>query len=150
MKQFMKRAVELAEENVYKGRIPFGAVLVKNEKAVAEAAAGKQKTYDVTGHAEILAIRKAQEQLQTDDLSGYVMYTSGEPCSMCLTAMYVIGIDTIYFYNSLEEMTKVGMGQWERIYKELAKPNPERSILIEQMSLQTEQKNTMQLWHERQ
>ncbi|TRM10559.1 nucleoside deaminase [Lentibacillus cibarius] len=150
MNQFMDRAVELAEENVLEGRIPFGAVLVKDGKAVSEAAAGEQKTYDVTGHAEILAIRKAQDQLQTNDLSGYIMYTSGEPCSMCLTAIYAAGIDNVYYYNSIEEMTSVGMDEWEKIYKEMAKSDADRSILMEQVSLQTDRKNPMQLWYERQ
>lgn len=103
MDNFMKRAVELAIENAHAGGQPFGAVLVKNNKVIAEGVNEFHKTYDVSGHAELLAIRRTQEQLQTNDLSGYTMYASGAPCPMCLTAMYFAGIDKVYYCASLEE-----------------------------------------------
>ncbi|GAB4074673.1 nucleoside deaminase [Barrientosiimonas marina] len=150
MNQFMERAVKLAEENVREGQIPFGAVLVKDGEIVTEAAAGEQENPDVTGHAEINAIRKAQKQLQTSDLSDYTIYTSGEPCSMCMTAIYAADIETVYFYNGLEQMTEVGMGEGEKIYEELSKPNEERSITIKHFSDQTDQTDPMQLWYDKQ
>ncbi|MUV38369.1 Cytosine deaminase [Lentibacillus sp. JNUCC-1] len=92
MDQFMKRAVELAADTVREGGQPFGAVLVKDGEVITEGANEVHKVYDVSAHAELVAIRKAQEKLQTHDLSGYVMYASGEPCPMCLTAMFYAGL----------------------------------------------------------
>lgn len=118
---FMEQAVELAVENVREGGQPFGAVLVKNNNVVAEGVNELHKTYDVSGHAELLAIRRAQEQLQTNDLSGYIMYASGEPCPMCLTAMYFAGIEKVFYCASVENAVEVGLGKSKIIYEDLQK-----------------------------
>src|SRR5690625_1819950 len=94
--KFMKRAVDLAIQNVQEGGEPFGAVLVKDGKVVAEGVNELHKKYDISGHAELVAIRKAQAEKQTHDLTGYTMYASGEPCPMCLTSMYFSGIKDAY------------------------------------------------------
>lgn len=104
----MSRAVELAVENVRKGGQPFGAVLVKNNKIAAEGVNELHRIYDVSGHAELSAIRKVQAELQTDDLSTYSMYASGEPCKMCLTAMYFTGISEVYYCSSLVDAVDKG------------------------------------------
>src|SRR5690625_6870776 len=93
----MKRAVELSIQNVREGGGPFGAVLVKEDTIISEGVNELHKTYDVSGHAEMIAIRKAQSALQTHDLSEYTMYASGEPCPMCLTTMYLSGIKRGYY-----------------------------------------------------
>jgi guanine deaminase len=149
MDNFMKRTVELAIENVRDGGQPFGAILVKNNKVVAEGVNELHKTHDVSGHAELLAIRRTQEQLQTNDLSGYTMYASGEPCPMCLTAMYFAGIDKVYYCASLEDAVDVGLGKSKKIYKDLQRPKTERTLSMIQMPLNEDQEDPMKLWKER-
>src|SRR5699024_4122439 len=104
----MERAVDLAVQNVQEGGQPFGAVLVKDKESLAEGVNTLHKVFDISGHAELQAIRKAQEMLQTNDLSDCTMYASGEPCVMCLTAMYFTGIEKIYYGTSLKEAVEQG------------------------------------------
>ncbi|MFF5996943.1 nucleoside deaminase [Lysinibacillus sp. KU-BSD001] len=148
MDQFMKRAVELAIQNVQEGGQPFGAVLVKDDQIVAEGVNELHKSYDVSGHAELLAMRRAQEKMQTHQLTGYTMYASGEPCAMCLTAMYFAGVDTIFYCQSVEDAATVGLEKSKFIYGELKKEREERTLTIKQMKLTEGQKNPMQLWQE--
>lgn len=144
----MERAVELAIENVRDGGQPFGAVLVKNNNVVAEGVNELHKKYDVSGHAELLAIRRAQEQLQTNNLSGYTMYASGEPCSMCLTAMYFAGIEKVFYCTSVEDAVEVGLERSKVIYEEIQKPKKERTLSMTQLPLKEGQVNPMKLWKE--
>ena len=88
-------------------------------------------------------------QLQTNDLSGFKMYASGEPCAMCLTAMYFTGIEDIYFCQSVDDANKVGLGKSKFIYEELKKPREQRQLNIKQMKLTANQVNPMQLWNEK-
>ncbi|MFG6116128.1 nucleoside deaminase [Halobacillus sp. MO56] len=148
MDQFMKRAVELAVANVKEGGQPFGAVLVKDGDIVAEGVNELHKQYDVSGHAELLAIRQVQEELQTNDLSGYTMYASGEPCPMCLTAMYFAGIEDIYYCASVEEAVEAGLGKSKQVYDDLQKAKEERSLRMQRMPLDEGQTNPMKLWKE--
>lgn len=113
MKIFMERAVQLALENVRDGGQPFGAVLVQNNKVIAEGVNTLHKTFDITGHAELSAIRKVQREQKTNDLSDFIMYASGEPCAMCLTAMYFTGIREIYYCSSLADAVHKGFPQSE-------------------------------------
>ncbi|MGE8080203.1 nucleoside deaminase [Peribacillus loiseleuriae] len=146
MDKFMERAVELAVENVRDGGQPFGAVLVKNNNIVAEGVNELHKTYDISGHAELLAIRRAQEQVQTNDLSGYTMYASGEPCPMCLSAMYFVGIEKVFYCASVENAVEVGLGKSKGIYEDLQKTKAERALSMIQMPLKEGQENPMELW----
>lgn len=150
MDQFMKRAVELALNNVKEGGQPFGAVLIKDNKVVSEGVNELHKTYDVSGHAELLAIRRAQEQLQTNDLSGYTMYASGEPCPMCLTAMYFAGMEKVIYCQSVEDAVEAGLDKSQFIYHELKKSREERSLQMIQMSLTGELDNPMKAWKNKQ
>ncbi|MBO1003945.1 nucleoside deaminase [Pseudogracilibacillus auburnensis] len=136
MDQFMKRAVELALNNVEEGGGPFGAVLVKDDKIISEGVNELHLKYDISGHAELIAVRKAQEQLQTIDLKGYTMYASGEPCPMCLTAIYFSGIERVYYCGSVEEAKSVGLGTSSFIYQELTKPKQDRTIEMIHMPLE--------------
>ncbi len=147
MNQFMERAVALAVENVREGGQPFGAVLVKNDEAVAEGVNELHKTHDVSGHAELLAIRRAQKQFQTHDLSGFTMYASGEPCPMCLSAMYFAGIEEVFYCASLEDAVEVGLGKSKTIYEDLQKPKVKRTLHLKQMTLKEGQTNPMKLWN---
>ncbi len=146
MNEYMERAVELALANVQEGGQPFGAVLVKDNNIVAEGVNELHKAFDVSGHAEMLAIRRAQEQLRTNDLSGFTMYASGEPCPMCLTAMYFIGINEIYYCQSVEDAALAGLGKSQFIYQELKKNREERSLNMEQIPLKEFRENPMLLW----
>lgn len=150
MDRFMERAVELALCNVREGGQPFGAVLADpNGGIVAEGVNELHKTHDVSGHAELLAIRRAQQRLQTGDLSGYTMYASGEPCAMCLTAMYFAGIEKVYFCASVEDTAEAGLGKSKFIYEELRKPKEERTLSMVRMPLREGQDNPIKLWKER-
>ena len=149
MDKFMKRAVELAINNVRDGGDPFGAVLVKDDKIVTEGVNELHKTYDISGHAELIAIRKAQEDLQTHDLSGYTMYASGEPCPMCLTAMYMSGIEKGYYCASIEDAANVGLDGSVNIYADFKKDRQERKLLMKHMPLEAGQENPMILWKDR-
>lgn len=149
MDKFMERAVQLAADNVRECGQPFGAVLVKDNRIIAEGVNELHKKYDVSGHAELLAIRRTQEKMQTNDLSGYTMYASGEPCPMCLTSMYFAGIQKIYYCASVEDAVEAGLGKSRDIYADLQKSREERMLPMEQMPLETNQENPMKLWRER-
>lgn len=146
MDNFMKRAVELTLQNVAEGGQPFGAVLVKNNTIVSEGVNELHKKFDISGHAELLAIRRAQEQFQTNDLSGCVVYASGEPCAMCLTAMYFSGIEKVYYCASVEDAAEVGLGKSKSIYEDLKKSRSERTLQIIQMPLEEGLESPMELW----
>jgi len=149
MNKFMERAVQLAVDNVRVGGDPFGAVLVKDCTIISEGVNELHKHFDVSGHAELLAIRRAQQKAQTNDLSGYTMYASGEPCPMCLSAMYFVGITDVYYCQSVSEAVEVGLNRSKIIYDDLAKANEEREIVKKQMPLQQEQQNPMKEWDKR-
>jgi len=149
MDQFMKKAVQLALENVEQGGQPFGAVLVKDNKIIAEGVNELHIKYDISGHAELLAIRRAQEELQTLDLSNCIMYASGEPCAMCLTAMYFAGIETVYYSASVDDAEKVGLGKSKMIYQELKKDKSEREIRMKQMVNDYSIEDPMKLWQKK-
>ncbi|WP_282172077.1 nucleoside deaminase [Cytobacillus firmus] len=148
MNHFMKRAIELAINNVKEGGQPFGAVLVKDRDIIAEGVNELHKKHDVSGHAELLAIRRAQEQFQTNDLAGFTMYASGEPCPMCLTAMYFAGIDKVYYCQSVEDASNSGLGKSKMIYEELKNARDDRGLKLVQMPLNEDQDNPMKLWKE--
>ncbi|THE10700.1 nucleoside deaminase [Bacillus timonensis] len=150
MDSFMKRAVELAVQNVNEGGQPFGAVLVKDNLIVSEGVNELHKKHDVSGHAELLAIRRAQEKFETNELSGYTMYASGEPCSMCLTAMYFAGIDKLYYCQSTEDAAAVGLGKSTFIYHELKKNRDDRTLQMTQMTLVEGQDDPMKVWKQKQ
>ncbi|WP_274364749.1 nucleoside deaminase [Paenibacillus thermotolerans] len=150
MDRFMERAVELAANNVREGGQPFGAVLVGPDGGIASEGVNElHRTHDVSGHAELLAIRRAQQRLQTGDLSGYTMYASGEPCAMCLTAMYFAGIEKVYYCASVEDAAEAGLGKSKFIYEELRKPREERALSMTRMPLREGQENPMRHWKER-
>ena len=146
MDKFMKRAVKLAVENVQDGGQPFGAVLVKNDRIISEGVNELHKTFDISGHAELLAIRRAQEQWQTNNLSGCVVYASGEPCPMCLTAMYFAGIEKVYYCASIEDAADAGLGMSKMIYENLKKVKSERTLSMTRMPLEEGQENPLEFW----
>ena len=149
MDQFMRRAVELANESVAEGGQPFGAVLVKDGEIIAEGVNELHLKYDISGHAELLAIRRAQEKLESLDLSGYEMYASGEPCPMCMTAIYFSGIEKVYYCGTVEEAKESGLGKSVYVYDQLSLPRGERDVKMVHMPLETGQSNPMANWKDR-
>ena len=112
----MRRAVRLSAERMREGAGgPFGAVIVKDGKVVAEGWNRVTSTNDPTAHAEVMAIRSACEKLGTFSLQGCEIYTSCEPCPMCLSAIYWARLDRIYFANSREDAAAIGFDD-ELIY----------------------------------
>ncbi|KIL42716.1 hypothetical protein KP77_33460 [Jeotgalibacillus alimentarius] len=148
MDAFMKRAVELAADNVREGGQPFGAVITKGDEIVAEGVNELHLHYDVSGHAEMLAIRRLQKDIASHDLSGYTMYASGEPCPMCLTTMAFAGLSDIYYCASLEEAAEAGLGKSGDIYADLQKPREDRVLQMKKMELDADVENPMKLYNE--
>ncbi|KZO00343.1 nucleoside deaminase [Pseudobacillus badius] len=146
MDSFMKRAVELAAENVKNGGQPFGAVLVKDSRIIAEGVNELHKKHDISAHAEMLAIRRAQEKLATNNLAGYAMYASGEPCPMCFAAMYFAGITDAFYCVPVEEAADAGLATSGLIYKDLKKSKEERTLSMVHMPLDQDQENPLILW----
>ncbi len=130
---FMARAIELSIENVRTGRGgPFGAVVVKDGKILAEAANSVTATNDPTAHAEIMAIRQACKKLGAFELPGCEIYTSCEPCPMCLGAIYWARPDRVYYGNTAADAAKVGFDD-SFIYSEIALPPERRKIPMVRM-----------------
>jgi len=132
-KTFMAKAISLAEENVkaLQGG-PFGAVVVKDGKVVGIGRNNVTRDNDPTAHAEIVAIRNAAKNLGTFDLSGCQIYSSCEPCPMCLGAIYWARFDKLYYAATKDDATRAEFDD-SFIYKEFALPKEERSILSVQM-----------------
>ena len=115
----MRRAIQLATENIRNGGGPFGAVIVKDGEIVATGVNRVTAGHDPTAHAEVNAIREACRRLDTFDLSGCVIYTSCEPCPMCLGAIYWAHIDKIYYGCNKDDAGAAGFDD-SFIYRELA------------------------------
>lgn len=130
MNKWLERALQLALENVKMGGHPFGAVLIKNGEIVSEGVNELHIHHDVSGHAELLAIRKAQKILGTSDLSDCVMFASGEPCPMCMTAMYFTGMKKVHYAQSVEEAAEAGLSLSKQVYEELSLTKEDRSITM--------------------
>ena len=117
-KDFMRQAIALAVDNVENGGGPFGAVIVKDGKVVATGTNRVTPNNDPTAHAEVCAIRAACAKLGTFNLSGCVLYTSCEPCPMCLGAIYWAHIDKIYYAANQHDAAAVDFDD-SFIYREL-------------------------------
>lgn len=128
---FIEMAVELAKKNAEKGGRPFGAVLVKEGRVIATGVNEILRTQDPTSHAELNAIRAASQALKSPRLDGCVIYASGQPCPMCLSAMHMTGIKEVYFAYSNEEAEAYGLST-APIYAQMAKPLSKQAIRIQQ------------------
>jgi guanine deaminase len=130
---FMARAIQISLDNVLSGRGgPFGAVIVKDGQIVAEGANRVTSTSDPTAHAEVVAIREACAKLGVFLLDDCEIYTSCEPCPMCLGAIYWAHLSRIYFGNLAADASKIGFDD-SFIYEQFAKGLAERSIPMVQM-----------------
>ena len=129
---FMRKAIELSIENVKNGGGPFGAVIVKDGEIVATGVNRVTANHDPTAHAEVSAIRAACQKLGTFDLSGCEIYTSCEPCPMCLGAIYWAHLDKIYYGNNKTDAARIGFDD-SFIYDELALERKDRKKVMEEL-----------------
>jgi len=106
--KFMRKAIALSIENIKNGGGPFGAVIVKDGKMIASGVNRVITNTDPTAHAEVIAIRKASKKLKTFDLTGCEIYTSCEPCPMCLGAVYWAHLDKLYYGNTKTDAGNIG------------------------------------------
>ena len=144
---FMKEAVRLSIENVEQGiGGPFGAVVVKDGKIIARGTNQVTASNDPTAHAEVVAIRKACEALNSFQLEGCEIYCSCEPCPMCLGAIYWARPDKLFYGNSKEDAAKVKFDD-QFIYEELKRPINERKLFTKQM-LREEAQVAFKKWAE--
>jgi guanine deaminase len=129
----MARAIQLAIENVRSGQGgPFGAVVVNDGAVVAEGVNQVTLTNDPTAHAEVLAIRQACQKLGLFELKGCELYTSCEPCPMCLGAIYWARFSRVYFGGFAADASKVGFDD-SFIYREIAQAHALRGIPMIQL-----------------
>ncbi len=146
-KQFMREAIRLANESVERGGGPFGAVIVKDGEIVAGSSNSVTIDNDPTAHAEVNTIRKACQKLRTFDLSGCTIYTSCEPCPMCLGAIYWARIGKIFYGNTRKDARDIDFAD-DFIYEELELPLEKRTVPIKPL-LRDEALQTFRLWTEK-
>lgn len=125
--EYIKMACDIASENIDKGGGPFGAVIVKDDEIISTGANSVTLTNDPTAHAEVNAIRRACALKKNFKLEGCVIYSSCEPCPMCLSALYWAGVKRIYYANTQNDADAINFGD-EFIYKEIDKPHLKRLI----------------------
>jgi len=129
---FMHEACSLALNNVREGGGPFGCVIVKDGSILARGVNRVTSTNDPTAHAEVVAIRAACAKLKDFQLTGCVIYTSCEPCPMCMSAIYWARPERVYFANTKEDAAAIGFDD-TFIYDEIARPIHERKVPLIQM-----------------
>ena len=125
----MREAIRLANESVERGGGPFGAVIVKGGEVIAGSSNSVTIDNDPTAHAEVNTIRQACRKLGTFDLSGATIYTSCEPCPMCLGAIYWARISRIFYGNNRKDARDIDFAD-DFIYEELDRPLDERTVPI--------------------
>jgi guanine deaminase len=140
----MRRAIELSRESVSEGGGPFGAVVVLDGRVLGEGRNRVVPDGDPTAHAEINAIRNACRAQASHSLQGAVIYTSCEPCPMCLGAIWWAGISRIVFANSRDAAANIGFDDLA-LYSEVSSPLEHRRIKIEQ-SDDTDAKEVFEAW----
>ncbi len=144
----MRRAIALSLENVRSGRGgPFAAVVVRGDEIIAEGTNQVTSTNDPSAHAEMLAVRAACRTLKHFQLAGCEIYSSCEPCPMCLGLIYWARPDKVYYANTAEDAAAIGFDDL-RIYRELASPPAARSVAMVQM-LRHEALAAFRAWQEK-
>ena len=141
---FMLRAIELSTNSLNNDGGPFGCVITMENEIIAEGSNKVTLSNDPTAHAEVVAIREACKKLNTFKLTGCDLYTSCEPCPMCLSAMYWSHIDRIYYANTREDAKKINFDD-SMIYSEFSKKIEDRKIPIKQM-LREEALKAFDIW----
>ena len=142
--KFMTRAIELSIESVNLGGGPFASLIVKDDKIVAEGSNKVTLNNDPTAHGEVVAIRQACKNINNFNLKGYELYSTCEPCPMCLSAIYWAHIDKIYYANTRHDAKKIDFDD-SLIYSELQKNIEKRKIPTVQM-MREEALKAFELW----
>jgi guanine deaminase len=145
--ELMHRAIELSVNSVKSGGGPFGAVIARNGEIIAEGSNCVTIDNDPTAHAEVSTIRKACKQLGTFDLAGCEIYTSCEPCPMCLGAIYWAHLDKIYYANDRKDAAKIGFDD-DFIYQEISL-EPYRRLKPSEILLRDEAIKAFQMWEKK-
>ena len=140
----MQRAIELSIESVNSGGGPFGSVIVKDNKIISEGMNRVTVNNDPTAHGEIVAIREATKDLNNFNLKGCELYSSTEPCPMCLSAIYWARIDKVYYANTRNDAQKIDFDD-SLIYSELLKRIDQRKIPMIQI-MRDEASKAFELW----
>ena len=145
---FLERAIELSKEGMLheKGG-PFGCIIVKEGKIIAEGCNSVTSNNDPTAHAEVVAIRNACKELGAYQLDGCILYTSCEPCPMCLGAIYWARPDKVFYANTRQDAASIGFDD-EFIYKEIPLPDAERQIDFKHVHLDSAYK-VFELWDQK-
>ncbi|MDP1599520.1 nucleoside deaminase [Phenylobacterium sp.] len=143
---FLRQAIDLALANVrdHDGR-PFGALVVKDGEVIATGVNEIGATGDPTAHAELSAIRKAAQVLGAPRLDGCVVYASGQPCPMCLSAMYLTGVSAVRFAYSNEDGEPFGLST-ATVYAELAKPLEDQALDVRHQPVGADQESPYAAW----
>ena len=142
--KFMTRAIELSIESVNLGGGPFASLIVKDDKIVAEGSNKVTLNNDPTAHGEVVAIRQACKNINNFNLNGYELYSTCEPCPMCLSAIYWARIDKIYYANTRDDAKKIDFDD-SLIYSELLKNVKKRKITMVQI-MRYEASKAFELW----
>lgn len=145
--ELMRRAIRLAEQSVAEGGGPFGAVIAREGELIAEASNHVVPHCDPTAHAEVSCIREACRKLGTFNLEGCDIYTSCEPCPMCLGAIYWAHLDKIYYANDRKDAAAIGFDD-DFIYRELDLPVEQRRKQM-QLLLPEEAKKAFEMWEQK-
>ncbi|WP_299824507.1 nucleoside deaminase [uncultured Pontibacter sp.] len=145
---FMKEAIRLSEEKMLAGfGGPFGAIVVRGEEIIARGYNNVLSSNDPTAHAEVDAIRKACQALDTYQLQDCELYTSCEPCPMCLGAIYWARLKKVYYGNTRQDAAAIGFDD-NFIYDEITIPIDKRHIPMQQL-LPQEAKTAFKAWQEK-
>ncbi|MEA3450740.1 MAG: nucleoside deaminase [Bacteroidota bacterium] len=144
--KFMQKAIDLSIESVKNGGGPFGAVIVKDGEIIATNSNSVTKDNDPTAHAEVNAIRDAAKKLGTFDLSDCEIYSSCEPCPMCLGAIYWAKMNKLYFANTKADAKNIGFDD-SFIYQEIEKPYSLRKVKTIQI-MRDKAIEAFKLWEE--
>lgn len=142
--ELLRLAIDLAKQNIATGGGPFGAVIARGGEVVATGCNRVTAGNDPTAHAEVSAIRAACAKLQTFNLSGYDIYSSCEPCPMCLSAIYWAHLDRLFYAGTKDDAAAVGFDD-DFIYRELSLKPADRQLTSAQM-LQDEATEVFKLW----
>ena len=146
--KFMREAIRLSARQMRAGKGgPFGAVVVRKGKIVGRGFNAVTSTNDPTAHAEVMAIRDACRKLKTFKLDDCELYTSCEPCPMCLAAIYWARLRRVFYGNTRKDAAKIGFDD-DAIYRELAMPLPRRSLPMKQL-LRDEAANAFTEWQDK-
>jgi tRNA(Arg) A34 adenosine deaminase TadA len=145
-REYLIAAIRAAMENVRRRtNAPFGAVIARRGKIIATAVNQVDDLCDPTAHAEMQVVRAAAKVLGSTDLSGTTIYASGYPCPMCLTAMFLSGVEKVYYAYSNEDGAPYGLSA-ERGYAEIARPMDQREMKLEGLHVRDQGEDLYEAW----